>query len=94
MNDPDVSQRPRLRLRVLDHRDNLDGSIERGHAGRSPWNWKAPPGAPGSCLRDDACANAIARPWSTQGRWRRRTKPPRITVRLMDRAADERCVCL
>jgi alpha-glucuronidase len=54
----DLSQRPRLRLRVLDHWDNLDGSIERGYAGRSLWEWKALPDAPGTRLRDYARVNA------------------------------------
>jgi alpha-glucuronidase len=34
-----VSQSPKLRRRLLDHWDNLDGSIERGYAGRSLWRW-------------------------------------------------------
>src|SRR5262249_671743 len=38
-----ISERPRLQLRVLDHWDNLDGSIERGYAGKSLWNWQALP---------------------------------------------------
>src|SRR4030095_1524002 len=38
-----VALKPRLRLRVLDHWDNLDGSIERGYAGRSLWDWSALP---------------------------------------------------
>ena len=46
IDDLDVGQRPRLRLRVLDHWDNLDGSVERGYAGRSLWDWKALPGTP------------------------------------------------
>jgi alpha-glucuronidase len=54
----DVSQRPRLRLRVLNHWDNLDGSIERGYAGRSLWDWKALPGKPDPRLYDYARANA------------------------------------
>jgi alpha-glucuronidase len=54
----DISQQPRLRFRVLDHWDNLDGRIERGYAGRSLWDWKALPGAPGPRLRDYARANA------------------------------------
>ncbi|MGB3618469.1 MAG: hypothetical protein WBA12_10130, partial [Catalinimonas sp.] len=29
--------------RMLNHWDNLDGSIERGYAGRSIWNWQALP---------------------------------------------------
>jgi alpha-glucuronidase len=54
----DVSQKPRLQLRILDHWDNLDGSIERGYAGRSLWDWKALPGAIDPRLRDYARANA------------------------------------
>jgi alpha-glucuronidase len=58
IDELDVSQQPRLRLRVLDHWDNLDGSIERGYAGRSLWDWKALPEAAGARLRDYARANA------------------------------------
>jgi alpha-glucuronidase len=54
----DVSQRPRLRLRVLDHWDNLDGGIERGYAGRSLWQRGARSGAPDPRLRDYARAVA------------------------------------
>lgn len=35
----DLASRPRIRHRILAHWDNLDGSIERGYAGRSLWNW-------------------------------------------------------
>lgn len=34
-----VKNEPRYRLRMLDHWDNLDGSVERGYAGRSLWKW-------------------------------------------------------
>lgn len=34
-----VRNEPRYRLRMLDHWDNLDGSVERGYAGRSLWKW-------------------------------------------------------
>ncbi|MDT7816024.1 MAG: alpha-glucuronidase [Acidobacteriaceae bacterium] len=54
----DVSEKPRLQLRVLDHWDNLDGSIERGYAGRSLWDWKALPDKVDPRLRDYARANA------------------------------------
>ena len=30
---------PKLKLRVLDHWDNLNGHIERGYAGDSLWDW-------------------------------------------------------
>ena len=32
-----IDQRPALKLRLLNHWDNLDGSIERGYAGKSLW---------------------------------------------------------
>lgn len=35
----DLRERPRVQLRVLDHWDNLDGSVERGYAGASIWDW-------------------------------------------------------
>ena len=33
----DIAERPRIARRLLNHWDNLDGSIERGYAGRSFW---------------------------------------------------------
>ncbi len=54
----DLAQKPRLRLRVLDHWDNLDGTIERGYAGRSLWDWKSLPETVDPRLRDYARANA------------------------------------
>jgi alpha-glucuronidase len=54
----DVNQKPRLQLRMLDHWDNLDGSVERGYAGRSLWDWSALPDAIDPRLRDYARANA------------------------------------
>jgi alpha-glucuronidase len=53
-----VSQKPRLQLRLLNHWDNLDGSIERGYAGKSLWNWRELPDKVDSRLRDYARANA------------------------------------
>ena len=35
----DIVSSPKIRHRILAHWDNLDGSIERGYAGRSLWNW-------------------------------------------------------
>jgi alpha-glucuronidase len=35
----DLASSPRIRHRILAHWDNLDGSIERGYAGQSLWNW-------------------------------------------------------
>ncbi|HEY0379785.1 MAG TPA: alpha-glucuronidase family glycosyl hydrolase [Pyrinomonadaceae bacterium] len=54
----DLAQKPRLRLRVLDHWDNLDGTIERGYAGRSLWDWSALPASIDPRLRDYARADA------------------------------------
>ena len=58
INRLDVSQKPRVQLRMLDHWDNLDGSIERGYAGKSLWNWSALPDAVDPRLGDYARANA------------------------------------
>jgi alpha-glucuronidase len=38
-----IDQSPRLKLRLLDHWDNLDGTIERGYAGTSLWKWNELP---------------------------------------------------
>jgi alpha-glucuronidase len=35
----DLMSTPKIRQRILAHWDNLDGSIERGYAGQSLWNW-------------------------------------------------------
>jgi alpha-glucuronidase len=58
VNDLDISQRPRLQLRVLNHWDNLDRSVERGYAGRSLWDWEALPGKVDPRLVAYARANA------------------------------------
>jgi alpha-glucuronidase len=39
----DISSAPRLKLRLLDHWDNLDGTIERGYAGHSIFDWHKMP---------------------------------------------------
>ena len=53
-----VSETPRFKLRVLNHWDNLDGSIERGYAGRSLWHWNELPEKVDARLVDYARANA------------------------------------
>ena len=50
----DIAERPRLERRLLNHWDNLDGSIERGYAGRSLW-W---PDRVDQRVQDYARANA------------------------------------
>jgi alpha-glucuronidase len=39
----DVAERPKVQLRLLDHWDNLNGSVERGYAGKSLWKWEELP---------------------------------------------------
>jgi alpha-glucuronidase len=53
-----ISEQPHLQLRLLDHWDNLDRTIERGYAGQSLWNWSELPGTIDLRLRDYARANA------------------------------------
>ncbi|MGA2777161.1 MAG: alpha-glucuronidase family glycosyl hydrolase [Steroidobacteraceae bacterium] len=50
---------PQLRYRVLDHWDNLDGTVERGYAGASIWDWHKLPGylAPRYLEYARACAS-------------------------------------
>ena len=35
----DITERPALELRLMNHWDNPNGTIERGYAGRSMWQW-------------------------------------------------------
>ena len=53
-----VTSVPRIQLRMLDHWDNLDRSVERGYAGPSLWDWAALPSAISPRYRDYARANA------------------------------------
>ena len=53
-----IDQKPALKLRLLNHWDNLDGSIERGYAGKSLWKWDELPGSIGVRLQEYARANA------------------------------------
>ncbi len=53
-----ITEKPLLQLRMLNHWDNLDGSIERGYAGKSLWNWAELPEKVDSRLKDYARANA------------------------------------
>lgn len=49
---------PKVKLRVLNHWDNLDGSIERGYAGQSLWDWWTLPNFRDPRYTDYARANA------------------------------------
>jgi alpha-glucuronidase len=54
----ETSEVPRVRRRLLDHWDNLDGSVERGYAGSSLWDWAQLPGTLSPRYRAYARANA------------------------------------
>src|SRR5688572_8326654 len=53
-----ISERPQVRHRILNHWDNLDGSVERGYAGGSLWDWHKLPGYTAPRYTDYARANA------------------------------------
>jgi alpha-glucuronidase len=52
-----IHEAPAFPIRMLDHWDNLDGTIERGYSGRSLWSWNLLP-AVDPRLIDYARANA------------------------------------
>lgn len=54
----DIKESPAYDLRILNHWDNLDRSIERGYAGRSLWDWEALPSTLSDRYADYARANA------------------------------------
>ena len=53
-----LSESPKIQRRILDHWDNLDGTVERGYAGKSLWNWGSLPGTISQRYTDYARANA------------------------------------
>ena len=54
----DIRERPAYDVRILNHWDNLDGTIERGYAGHSLWKWEELPGTVSSRYEAYARANA------------------------------------
>jgi alpha-glucuronidase len=54
----DISERPALQLRLMNHWDNLNGTIERGYGGRSLWQWNELPGKLSPRYADYGRANA------------------------------------
>ena len=54
----DLSEKPKIKRRLLNHWDNLDGSVERGFAGNSLWQWSKLPGTISTKYQDYARANA------------------------------------
>jgi len=53
-----LSGAPKIKRRILDHWDNMDGSIERGYAGKSIWSWSTLPATISQRYKDYARANA------------------------------------
>lgn len=53
-----ISDRPKVKVRVLNHWDNLDRTVERGYAGFSLWDWQRLPGYVDPRYIDYARANA------------------------------------
>ena len=54
----DIVSRPKTKLRLLNHWDNLDRHVERGYAGQSIWDWHRLPGYLDPKYTDYARANA------------------------------------
>ncbi len=53
-----ITSRPKIDLRLLNHWDNLDRTVERGYAGFSLWDWHRLPGYRDPRYTDYARANA------------------------------------
>ncbi len=53
-----IHQKPQIQYRLLNHWDNLNGSVERGYAGRSLWQWNRLPSQIEQRYTDYARANA------------------------------------
>jgi alpha-glucuronidase len=58
LNHLNTTEKPSYDVRILDHWDNLDGSIERGYAGKSLWKWEDLPGRISPRYEEYARANA------------------------------------
>ncbi|EAZ79584.1 alpha-glucuronidase family glycosyl hydrolase [Algoriphagus machipongonensis] len=56
--DTEFSDSPKIKLRMLNHWDNLDRTVERGYAGFSIWDWHRLPGYIDPRYIDYARANA------------------------------------
>jgi alpha-glucuronidase len=54
----DILDAPKVKLRLLNHWDNLDRFVERGYAGQSIWDWHKLPGYLDPRYTDYARANA------------------------------------
>ena len=54
----DIVEIPKLKYRILNHWDNLNGTVERGYAGYSLWDWQRLPMYVDQRIIDYARANA------------------------------------
>lgn len=53
-----ITEKPSYDFRILNHWDNLDGSVERGYAGKSLWKWEDLPNKISPRYEEYARANA------------------------------------
>jgi len=58
LDEINLTEAPKIDLRMLNHWDNLDRTIERGYAGFSLWNWQKLPKYIDQRYKDYARANA------------------------------------
>ncbi|MES2173481.1 MAG: alpha-glucuronidase family glycosyl hydrolase [Pseudomonadota bacterium] len=58
LDNLDIRSSPKIGLRLLNHWDNLNGTVERGYAGQSIWDWWRLPDWKGPRYTDYARANA------------------------------------
>lgn len=58
LNNLAIREEPKLQIRILNHWDNLNGTIERGYAGYTIWEWQRLPGYVTKRYTDYARANA------------------------------------
>ena len=58
LDDLSIISAPKIKHRMLNHWDNLDGTVERGYAGFSLWDWHKLPDYISPRYRDYARANA------------------------------------
>ena len=58
LSEWDLSEHPKVDLRMLNHWDNMDRTIERGYSGFSIWNWQTLPDYIDQRYVDYARANA------------------------------------
>jgi alpha-glucuronidase len=58
INNLSISSSPKIQLRLLNHWDNMNRTVERGYAGFSIWKWHLLPGYIDQRYKDYARANA------------------------------------